>query len=205
MPDEASDELPNVADFPEMIDDLKRAGSTARQIALRETAWTMLERWSFEDGFSTGRIANAWLGEHDWRVQIIWQRDLWLPEKVAGLTAAATRRGHRILFGCAIGAGIADGSAVWRIPVTDVATSRFFASHYASFSLVFPEDLSFAVHCWEGDLALVAGPEKFLREALPPEEVGHEAMSAAIEASDPRATADDYAVALAPYRPFMLA
>jgi hypothetical protein len=199
-----SDDLPSAAVFPETIADFERAGSPARQAALREKAWTMLETWTFADGFSTGRLANAWLGERDWRVQFMWQRDLWLPERVDALAAAAARRGVPYLLGCAVGPRETDRSAVWRVPVTGDGIARFCASHYVSFALLFPEDLAFALHGWEGDLAMLAGPEPFLRDALAHGDIGPAALAEAITASDPRATEDDYAAALAPFRPFML-
>ena len=95
-------------------------------------------------------------------------------------------------------------SAVWLVPTNAEDISRFFESHYASFSLLFPADLSFAIHCTDGEFAVYAGSEAFLRDALPPEAIGAQATAAAIAYVDPTLTEYDHEAFLAPYRSFML-
>ena len=82
--------------------------------------------------------------------------------------------------------------------------SRFFESHYANFSVLFPADLSFAIHCTDGEFAVHAGAEEFLRDALPPEAIGAQATAAAIAYVDPTLTEKDHEDFLAPFRPFMI-
>jgi hypothetical protein len=197
-------DLRNLAAFPSAIEHLSRAGSAKEQITLYDTAWCMLEAYSLPDGYRGSRFANAWLGERNWRVQIAPQRELWKPEQVAALAKAARQRGHEVLYGAGLPAGEGYRSAVWRVPSDAEDISRFFESHYAVFHLLFPKDLSFAVHGWDGDLATFTGPETFLRDVLAPEDIGPDATAAAIAYMNPSLTVEDFAGDLEPYQPFML-
>jgi hypothetical protein len=194
----------HAATFGDAIAHLSQAGSTKEQEALRELAWTMLEIWTLPDGYSRTRFANAWLGDQGWQVQIAPQREMWKPDWVAGLAKAAARRGQVELLGTAVETGEFRDAAIWRVPTNAEDVSRFFESHYPVFSLLFPADRSFAVHCVGGEFAVYAGPEAFLREALPPEAIGAHATAATINYVDPELTEADYADFLGPYRLFMI-
>jgi hypothetical protein len=163
----------------------------------------MLEVWTLPDGYARTRLANAWLGDQHWKVQIAPQREMWKPDRVAGLAKAAARRGHEGLFGTAVEAGEFRNASIWKVPANAEDVSRFFESHYPVFSLLFPADRSFAVHCVGGEFAVYAGPEEFLREALPPEAIGAQATAATLEYVDPGLNEADYNEFLTPYRPFM--
>lgn len=189
--------------FGDAIAHLSQAGTPAEQSVLRDLGWTMLEAWHLPNADSGTRFANAWLGEHRWRVQIAPQREMWKPEWVAPLAEAAARRGHEHLLGTSVETGEFRDRAIWRIPTNADDVSRFFEAHYPMFSLLFPADRSFAIHCVVGDLATYAGPEDFVREALPREAIGPHATAAAIAYVDPDLTEDDYPHILGAYRPFM--
>jgi hypothetical protein len=194
--------LHQTANFGDAIAHLGQVGSPDAD-ALRELAWTMLEVWTLPDGYARTRFANAWLGDQDWKVQITPQREMWKPDWVDGLAKAAARRGHVELFGTSVEAGEFRNAPIWRVPANAEDVSRFFESHYPCFSLLFPSDRSFAVHCVGGEFAVYAGPEEFLREALPSEAIGAQATAATIKYVDPSLAEVDYAEFLAPYRPFM--
>jgi len=71
-------------------------------------------------------------------------------------------------------------------------------------SILFPADLSFAVHCTDNEFATCTGPEDFLREALPPEALGPRAIAAAVDYVNPELTEANWDNFPAPYRPFMI-
>jgi len=204
MSNDSDTDLQNIAAFPSAIAHLSRAGSSQEQSALYDTAWSMLEVCTLPDGYRGSRFANAWLGERNWRVQIVPQRELWKPEQVAVLAETARKQGHEALYGAGLPSREGYRSAVWRVPSDAEDISRFFESHYAAFHLLFPEDLSFAVHGWDGDLATFAGPETFLRDVLAPGDIGAAATAAAIAYMNPSLTVEDFAGDLEPYQPFML-
>ena len=197
-------QLRNAAAFPSAIAHLNRAGSIGQQIALLERAWAMLEVWSLNVDAPVSRLSNAWLGEQDWRIQIAPQRAMWEPESVAALAAFAARHGHTELLGTSAEPSARRNTAVWRVPSNAEDISRFFESHFWEFSILFPADLSFAIHCTDGDFGTYAGPESFLREALPPEAIGPRATAAAIAYVNPELTEADWEDFLGPYRPFMI-
>jgi hypothetical protein len=205
MPMDPTAEPRSAAALGEAIAHFVRAGAPANQLALQDRAWTMLEIWTLPDAFPGSRLANEWLGEKGWLLQVAPQREMWKPEWVIPFAEACARRGHVELFGTAAETGDLRHSAVWRVPTNADDISRFFESHYACFSVLFPADLSFAIHCTDGDFATYAGPESFLREALPPEALGPRATAAAIAYVNPELTEADWDDFLAPYRPFMIA
>jgi hypothetical protein len=86
------------------------------------------------------------------------------------LVAALKRRGVPVVFGMdAYVTGPAKPTAVWEVPLDTDSISRFFEAYRFSFQILFPEDRSFAIHGTEDAFAVAAGPEEFLREALPAE------------------------------------
>jgi hypothetical protein len=162
---------PSSAGLP-ALDGMPRAGSPAEQIALQDSAWAMVETYKAPSGYLGTRLSNAWLGEHDWRVQLFFYYDLaWAPGTVRGLVGAALRRRHSFLLGTAVSTA-ARPTAVWRLPTEEDAVERFFEAHHTTFSVLFPSDRSFAVHGNDGDFCVFAGPEAFVREALPTAAIG---------------------------------
>jgi hypothetical protein len=183
---------------------MPRAGSPAEQIALQDRAWTMLEVFDTAAGRKGTRISNAWLGEKGWRVQLVDQSSMWKEEWVEPFTKAARLAGHPHLFGTYAETGDFRVSAVWRVAADPDPTSRFFEAHYAGFHMLFPADLSFAIHANEGDYAVYAGPEDFLRQALPPEAIGAAATAEVVEEIEEEHGEGTIDGILAHYAPFML-
>ncbi len=190
--------------FLEPLGPMLRAGTPAQQIALQDRAWTMLELYETPAGREGTRLSNARLGMHGWRVQIVDHYLMWKEEWVAPLVAASRRRGHDFLLGTVVQPGLLRVSAVWRVAADPDPTSRFFEAHYAGFHMLFPEDLSFAIHANEGDYAIYAGPEDFLREALPPEAIGAAATADVVEGIEEEHGEGAIDGILAHYAPFML-
>jgi hypothetical protein len=154
------------------LGEMQRAGSPTEQIALQDSAWDMLESYATPSGAIRTRLSNEWLGTRDWRVQFFFQYHLaWEPTAIHPLIAATRRRGHRTVLGTVVEEGFRP-SAVWRVPVDEDGIGRFFEAHYAVFHMLFPRDRSFAVHANDGDFSVFAGPEDFVRDALPPEAIG---------------------------------
>lgn len=204
MSEDSIPEATYAGTFGHAIDHLAQAGTRAQQRVLRDLGWTMLETWQLPNGYSGTRFANAWLGEHRWRVQVVPQREMWKPEWVAPLAKAAVRRGHEHLLGTSVETGKFRDRATWRIPTNADDVGRFFEAHYPMFSLLFPADRSFAIHCVGADLATYAGPEEFVREAVPDGAIGP-AMTAEVVAEVEREHGKGCMQGvLAHYAPFML-
>ncbi|NGM22717.1 hypothetical protein G3576_22080 [Roseomonas stagni] len=70
--------------------------------------------------------------------------------------------------------------------------------------MLFPEDLSFAIHANDGDYAVYAGPEDFIRAALPPEAIGAAATANVVEGIEEEHGEGAIDGILAHYAPFML-
>jgi hypothetical protein len=186
------------------LDKVPRAGTVAEQIALNDRAWEMVEPYKAPSGFSGTRLSNAWVGAHDWRVQLYFYSALpWREGTVRGLVAAALRRSHPVLYGTAVNPA-ARPAAVWRIPAEGDAVERFFEAKYHTFSVLFPQDRSFAVQGNDGDFAVFAGPEAFLREALPPEAIGHAFTAEVVDNVEAEHGEGCMRNVLAHYAPFML-
>jgi hypothetical protein len=189
--------------FP-ALDEMPRAGSAEEQIALQLSAVEMVEPYRAPSGHQGMRLANAWLGERDWRIQIFFYRDLpWAPGSVRNLIAAARRRGHESLLGTPTSLPSRPG-AVWRLAMEEDAIERFFEAYYLSFSLLCPADRSFAVSGNDGDFVVFAGPEDFVREAVPDGAIGMAATAevvAEVEREHGKGSMDGV---LAHYAPFMI-
>jgi len=194
---------PSTAVYPS-LDAMPRAGSATQQIALHDSAWEMVETYHAPSGHKGTRLSNEWLGTHDWRVQLFYFRDLaWEAGTVRGLVAASRRRGHRFLFGTAV-SPVARPTAVWQLPIEEDAIERFFEPHHSTFTVLFPADRSFAVHGNDGDFSTFAGPERFIREALPESAIGRAATAAVraeVEKEHGKGCMKDV---LIHYEPFML-
>jgi hypothetical protein len=186
------------------LGDMRRAGSPAEQIAAQDRAWEMLETYATPSGLIRTRISNEWLGEKDWRVQLVPQYVMWDAEWVEPLAATAILCGHLFLLGTVVQPGDLRPSAVWHVPADGDGIGRFFEAHYALFHMLFAADRSFAVHANDGDFAVYAGPEDFIREALHPDAIGPaatKAVKAAVEEEHGKGCMDGI---LAHYEPFML-
>lgn len=196
-------EPPSTAIYPS-LDQMPRAGSPAEQIALHDSAWEMVEIYTAPSGHVGTRLSNAWLGERGWRVQLFFYRELpWEPGTVRGLVAAVLRRGYGFLLGTAVLA-TERPTAVWRLPVEEDAIERFFEGNYLMFNVLFPSDRAFAVQGNDGDFCVFAGPEEFIREALPPSAIGTAATAKVVEEVENEHGEGCMKGVLAHYEPFML-
>ncbi|MBX9748395.1 MAG: hypothetical protein K5Q68_02155 [Roseococcus sp.] len=206
MTQEDSDDLPGQCD-PEMMADMAHIPGRAAQLALRDKAYEILEIFKTRSGRPGTRLSNAWLGEHDWRVQLLQHWDIRHggPEMFVPLVAALQRGGITHLCGTYVDAeGITDPTAVWRIPLEAGLISSFFGAHRYGFHILLPEDRSFAIHAMEDVCAAFAGPEAFLREALLPEFQGEGALADLKDAMDEEYGEAAFASVLAHYGPFLL-
>jgi hypothetical protein len=186
------------------LDEVPRAGTVAEQIAWQDRAWEMVEVYKAPSGYNGARLSNAWLGAHDWRVQLYTFSALcWRPGTMSSFVSAAIRAGHSALYGTRVSPG-ARPTAVWRIPAEEDAVERFFEAHYHTFSVLFPADRSFAVQGNDGDFAVFAGSEAFLREALPPEAIGHSFTAEVVDGVEAEYGEGCMEGILAHYAPFML-
>lgn len=207
MTQDDSDDLPGPC-LEEFMDGMAHIPGRAAQMALRDKAYEMLEVFKTRSGAPGTRLSNAWLGEHDWRVQLLqhWDiRNSGPPEMFVPLVAALQRLGITHLCGTYVDAeGITAPTAVWRIPLKARRISSFFEAHRYGFHIVFPEDRSFAIHAHEDVRAAFAGHEAFLREALLPEFQGEAALADLKDAMDEEYGEAAFARVLAHYGPFLL-
>ncbi|CAH0258741.1 hypothetical protein [Roseomonas sp. CECT 9278] len=195
--------LPGDATFP-ALDQMPRAGSAEQQIALQLSAVEMVEPYRAPSGHPGMRLSNAWLGEHDWRIQMFFYRDLpWEPGRLRNLISAARRRGHATLLGTPTSLTSRPG-AVWRLALEEDAIERFFEAYYLSFNLLFPADRSFAVNGNDGDFAVFAGPEAFVREAVPDGAIGAETTAEVVAEVEREHGKGCMEGVLAHYAPFMI-
>jgi hypothetical protein len=172
MPLDEND-LPSNCD-EETMAAMRHVSGREAQLALRAQAREMIEVFRTKWGASGTQLSNEWLGTHNWRVQLLRQRVLAISTThrmaFSPLVALLKRRGSPALFGTDVSiSSLADPTAVWRVALDTDSISRFFEAHRFSFHMLFPEDRSFAIHGSEDTYAVFAGPEAFLREALPPE------------------------------------
>ena len=166
-------DLPSACDV-EVMAAMRHVPGREAQLALRAQAWTMLEDFRTAWGATGTQLANDWLGTHEWRVQLLRQSVLASSPThrlaFSALVAVLKRRGGPMLFGTDVYVtGLDKPTAVWRVALDTDSISRFFEAHRFSFHMLFPEDRSFAIHGSEDTYAVFAGPEDFLREALPSE------------------------------------
>ena len=185
---------------------LGRMGNAEEQFAWQDRAWTMLEPFVTNSGFLRNRLANTWLGSQGWRVQMVPQYKLTgsAPEWLESLLPGLRRAGHRFLLGTVVEEGLARHSAVWKLPIDADSIGRFFEAHYAIFHMMFPADLSFAVHANDGDYAIIAGPEPLVRSLLAPEEIGAAATARVVEDIEEEHGPGCIDGILEHYAPFML-
>jgi hypothetical protein len=181
------DDLPSSGYTP-TIADIPRAGSVAEQVAFHDSAWRMVETYTCPSGYPGTRVSNAWLGEHGWVVQLLpffelaWGNRFHLPD---GSTACdrLARLAQQHAAGGILGTMLAPGtrpSAVYRMPLDADSIERFFEAHRHCCHMAFPPDFFFAVHANDGDFCTYAGPEAFIREALPAERIGPAATAKVI-------------------------
>ena len=174
------DDLPSSC-LEDVMLDMAHVPGRAAQLALRESAFDMLEEYTTPSRTQGTRLSNAWLGEHTWRVQLLQHHDIrnsGPPQMFEPLVAALRRWRIPHLCGTSVDPqGLVSPTAVWRVPADPRYISSFFSAHRFGFNLLFPEDRSFAIHATEDVYAAFAGPEAFLREALLPEYQGEAALA----------------------------
>jgi hypothetical protein len=201
---------PPEAVWSESLREKRRAGSPAVQRELNAKAWSMLETYRLRGGGTGARLANEWLGSHDWCVQLVDQFLIGHPDCIpllVPLATAALRRGATTLVGTDVHPEHPRPSAVWRVQADSDSINGFFNANYVfahSFTLLFPEQLGFAILAAEGEYAVLAGPEDFLREVLPPEALGSAATEALKLELERERGAGWFDAILGHYAPFVL-
>jgi hypothetical protein len=203
MSKDPMDGLPSFAITP-ALDKMPRAGTEAEQLALQDLAYEMVEPFEPPSGYDIGsRLSNAWLGEHDWKVCLHLHHEVtWKGDVIAGLIAIAQRRGLPCLYGTAVSQNVRP-SAVWRFPIEEDAIQRLFEVHRMDYCVLFPADRSFAVQGNDGDFVVFAGPEAFLREALPDEAFTPAFLAKVVDRVEAEHGEGSMAGVLAHYAPFM--
>jgi len=173
MPDIDKHEPPSFT-LPGMDLHFQRAGAPLQQRDLRDLAWTMLEPYTLPSGIIASRLSNEWLGAHNWRVQFIEASPLTKSDDrfLQPLVAALMHTQNRSLLGTAVVMGDAKISAVWRLPVESRVLGLYFNAHQINRSLLYSKALDFTVYAFERIYAVYAGPEDFVRAALPYSAVG---------------------------------
>lgn len=193
---------------PDIMRGMAHVRGRAAQLALRTSAFEMLETFTIHPRLLGTQFSNEWLGEHEWRVQLLRQSDIRnsSPEEMFDpLINALKRRQLTHLFGTFVGgSSIASPTAVWRVPVDRDLIPCFFEAHCHSHHMLFPEDRSFAIHGTEDVYAAFAGPEAFLREALLPEFQGEAALADLKDYMDHDFGEGAFAAMLPHYAPFLL-
>jgi len=192
----------------DVLGDMPRAGDRLRQLQLREAAWEMLEDYRTPGGIMGTRFSNEWLGARNWRVQLVPHLVLTDADTIPvfdPLVEALRRRRIGYLLGTFMSVpSRGKPSAVWQVPAEGEALSAFFEAHRYDFHLLFMENHGFAIHANDGDFAAFAGPEAFLRKALPEALLGSAAtadLRAAMEHDFGPGSLDGI---LAHYEPFFL-
>jgi hypothetical protein len=207
MPQDDNDDLLGQCD-PDMMRGMAHVQGRTAQLALRNKAFELLEVFLTRSGLPGTRLSNPWLGENEWRVQLLQHWDIRNSGPQAmfkPLVAALRRRGVVYLCGTYVGAdGITSPTAVWHIPLEAALISSFFEAHRYGFHILFPEDRSFAIHGTEDVYAAFAGPEAFLREALLPEFQGEAALADLKDYMDHDFGEGAFTDILPHYAPFLL-
>ena len=189
---------------PGAMHGVPRAGTPARQVALQDAGWEMLEAHRPARARLTTRLSNTWIGDNGWRAQVVphylMEHEEWLTPLLAAIRVA----GHEHLLGTNVSPNFPRPSAVWRLPLDERLLANAIQAHSLGVFLLFPEDRSFAILCDDVDTATYAGPEAFLRAALPADAVGAAMTQEVKEGTEQEygpGTADDI---LAWYEPFLL-
>jgi hypothetical protein len=207
MTQEDPEDLPNDC-LEDVTEGMAHVPGRAAQLALRDKVYDMLEVFTTRSGSPGTRLSNAWLGDHDWRVQLLKHRHIRNSGPVTmfePLVAALRRRGIPSLCGTSVEAqGLAFPTAVWRVPLDERYISSFFGAHRFGFNILFPEDRSFAIHATEDVYAAFAAPEALLREVLLPEFQGEAALADLKDYMDHDFGEDAFANMLPHYAPFLL-
>ena len=182
-----------------------RAGTPAQQRAVQRDAWSRLETYGTPSGLPGSRISNEVLGSRDWRVQLTPHAGLMLGHRVwlDALVSGCSLVGIAGLFGTTVNPS-EQHSAVWALGLDPDAIGLFFHLHYFSFHMVFDNRLSCIIHANDGDFVAYAGPEKWLRAALPPQAIGRAATIDVVEGVEEEHGPGCMDGILEHYAPFML-
>jgi hypothetical protein len=200
------DDLPAIALFAG-LQNLRRAGSATEQAALQQRARTILEPYTTPADRPGVRVANEWLGSRRWRVQLVHHLELRQPTEphvLFALEAALQAPAMPRVLGANVDPQDTAPTAVFAIPPTETGMGCFFGTHFIGFHMLFAEDLSFAIVANEGDFAAIAGPEAFVRNALPTEFIGREATEKLKKQLEFELDPGWFDGILAHYAPFML-
>jgi len=161
---------------------LQPAGTPAQQIAMKNLAWTMLETYRTPDGGLGSRLSNEWLGEQKWYVQIIPHHQIMYEDSPWLLPLCLTLQEMRVfdILGTYVSPPAEDKSTVWQLKIDREQIGTFFNNYRMGFHLLYCQARRFAIHGNDGDYAVYAGSEKFIRAALPPIAVGSVATAKVI-------------------------
>lgn len=138
------------------------AGDRARQIALNDAAWAMVEGGTWE---TASRLSGDWLRRHGWSVVL---GSIYATEGEDDRIAAAfCRHGHADLVMAIVSGGrVPRPSAVFRFPAEGAALRRAIASTPGNDLAIFPEDRSALLFIAADRYIAIAGPPDFLRNAV---------------------------------------
>ena len=192
---------------PEIMRGMAHVRGRSAQLALRTSAFEMLETYTIHPGVLGTQVSNEWLGGRQWQVQLLRQSDIRNsgPEAMFDplLDVLKSRRVTHLYGTYVGGSSIASPTAVWRVPVDRDLIPCFFEAHSHSAHMLFPEDRSFAIHGTEDVYAAFAGPEDFLREALLPKFQGEGALADLKDYMDHDFGEGAFASMLPHYAPFL--
>ncbi len=154
--------------------EFRRAGSREQQVKLLNEACEMLEAFRTPGGLPGSRFSNEWLGHNGWKVQMVPSIGYKLPgeELLGPLLPALLGLGVSKLFGASLYPTLPKLSPVWELDWTEDQLDYFFNIHRFGYHIVWDEKLRFAIHGNDGYYDVYAGPEEFVRAALPPFLIG---------------------------------
>lgn len=182
------------------------AGSTAQQRSLHKGAFNLLETYTTPSGLPGTRLSNEVLGSRGWRVQLAPHYPLMKhePPWLGPLAAACSAAGISTLFGAAVNPRENPASSVWELGLDPDDVGLFFNLHVHNFHIVFDSQYSCALMANDGDFVAYAGPEKWLRAALPKHAIGAAATADWLEGVEGEHGAGCMNTILEHYAPFML-
>ncbi|MBC9208415.1 hypothetical protein IBL26_16330 [Roseomonas aerophila] len=159
-------QLPSYCDEQHLPQHVQRAGEADEERRLGQLAWEMVEIWTSpppinatETGFSA-----EWLRHKGW--QVAHMEDPMKSEERAGLFAALSARGHQQLLLTGVSPDLQELTAVWSMPLEERPMDGILALYPYSPTIVFTPERDFALLMDGENIATLAAPPAFLREAL---------------------------------------
>ena len=185
---------------------LRPAGSTCQQRALHKGAFDQLETYTTPSGLPGTRLSNDVLGSRGWRVQLAPHYPLLHHERtwLDPLALACSNAGMTSLLGAAVNPRDEPASSVWELGLDPDNIALFFNLHPHNFHMAFDANYSCALMANDGDYVAYAGPETWLRAALPKHAIGAAATADWLEGVEDEHGAGCMDSILEHYAPFML-